>query len=234
MASNYPTSLDNFTNPTSNDSLNSPSHSLQHADANDAIEALQRKVGIGSSTAGSATAGQVLTAGTGGTTTWTTPTEPGLTLVKTQTIGSAVSSVEVTSAFSATYDAYKVIVTSGVNSAGGQVLSMRMGSSTTNYAGTVLYGPITGSGNASYVAFGTTLWRIAGGLTTNYIDCTFEIRNPFLSKYTLTSGNWTDGVNAGTWQGIHNDASSYTAFTLIPEVGTLTGGTIRVYGYRNS
>jgi len=38
-----------LTNPTSGDSLNSPSHSGQHADANDAIEALQAKVGVDSS-----------------------------------------------------------------------------------------------------------------------------------------------------------------------------------------
>jgi hypothetical protein len=38
-----------LTNPSSGDSLNSPSHSGQHADANDAIEALQAKVGVDSS-----------------------------------------------------------------------------------------------------------------------------------------------------------------------------------------
>lgn len=69
---NYPTSLDSFTNPTSVDSLNAPSHSQQHTDANDAIEALEAKVGIGNSTAGSATAGHVLVASAGGTTSWTT------------------------------------------------------------------------------------------------------------------------------------------------------------------
>jgi hypothetical protein len=46
MAINFPASLDSLTNPTSSDSLNSPSHSSQHADANDAIEALQAKVGV--------------------------------------------------------------------------------------------------------------------------------------------------------------------------------------------
>ena len=46
MAINFPASLDSLTNPTSSDSLNSPSHSGQHADANDAIEALQAKVGV--------------------------------------------------------------------------------------------------------------------------------------------------------------------------------------------
>ena len=46
MTTSFPASLDTLTNPTSGDSLNSPSHSGQHADANDAIEALQAKVGV--------------------------------------------------------------------------------------------------------------------------------------------------------------------------------------------
>lgn len=45
MATNFPTSLDSLTNPSSGDALSSPSHSLQHANANDAIEALEAKVG---------------------------------------------------------------------------------------------------------------------------------------------------------------------------------------------
>lgn len=49
MAINFPTSLDNFTNPTPGDSLSSPSHSGQHTDTNDAIEALQAKVGVNNS-----------------------------------------------------------------------------------------------------------------------------------------------------------------------------------------
>jgi hypothetical protein len=49
VATNFPTSLDSLTNPTSSDSLNSPSHSAQHANSNDAIEALQAKVGADSS-----------------------------------------------------------------------------------------------------------------------------------------------------------------------------------------
>lgn len=49
MATNFPTSLDALTNPTSSDPLSSPNHANQHADANDAIEALEAKVGINSS-----------------------------------------------------------------------------------------------------------------------------------------------------------------------------------------
>jgi hypothetical protein len=49
MATGFPTSLDALTNPLSTDVLTSPSHADQHADANDAIEALQVKVGVTSS-----------------------------------------------------------------------------------------------------------------------------------------------------------------------------------------
>jgi len=49
MATNYPNSLDSLTNPTTNDPVNNPSHAVQHANANYAIEALQTKVGTNNS-----------------------------------------------------------------------------------------------------------------------------------------------------------------------------------------
>lgn len=52
MASTFPTSLDNFTNPTATSLLTSPSHSLSHSDLNDAVEALQVKVAVGNTVLG--------------------------------------------------------------------------------------------------------------------------------------------------------------------------------------
>jgi len=51
MASNFPSSLDTFTNPTSADAMDSVSvpHATQHSDLNDAVEALEAKVGADSS-----------------------------------------------------------------------------------------------------------------------------------------------------------------------------------------
>lgn len=49
MATSFPSGLDALTNPTSSDGLNSPDHAGQHANANDAIEALQAKVGVNGS-----------------------------------------------------------------------------------------------------------------------------------------------------------------------------------------
>ena len=53
MAINYPTSLDTFTNPGASDLMNSTGvpHATQHSDINDAVEAIQAKVGVNSSTA---------------------------------------------------------------------------------------------------------------------------------------------------------------------------------------
>ena len=53
MAINYPTSLDTLTNPSASDLMNSTAvpHATQHANLNDAVEALERKVGVNSSTA---------------------------------------------------------------------------------------------------------------------------------------------------------------------------------------
>lgn len=51
MSSNFPVNLDNFNNPTSEDYLDTPGveHSAQHSNANDAVEALEIKVGINNS-----------------------------------------------------------------------------------------------------------------------------------------------------------------------------------------
>jgi hypothetical protein len=46
MTTSFPSGLDALTNPTSSDGLNSPDHAGQHADLNDAVEALEAKVGV--------------------------------------------------------------------------------------------------------------------------------------------------------------------------------------------
>ena len=46
MATNYPNSIDQLVNPNGSDALSAPSHSQQHSNANDAIEALEIKVGV--------------------------------------------------------------------------------------------------------------------------------------------------------------------------------------------
>lgn len=50
MATNFPTSLDSLTNPNATDQLSSPSHSQQHSNLNDSVEAIESKLGVNNST----------------------------------------------------------------------------------------------------------------------------------------------------------------------------------------
>lgn len=65
--STFPTSLDSFVNPTTNDFLNSPNHVSQHSDINDAVEALEAKLGISASTP---TSGKLLRGTGAGSSAW--------------------------------------------------------------------------------------------------------------------------------------------------------------------
>lgn len=45
MATNFPTDLDSLSNPTATDKTNNPDHATQHSSVNDAIEAIEAKLG---------------------------------------------------------------------------------------------------------------------------------------------------------------------------------------------
>jgi len=75
MAVNFPNSIDTLTNPSSTDNLDSPSHSGQHSDINDAVEALETKVGADSSAVASSLDYKVNTARTGSDTNLVTGTK---------------------------------------------------------------------------------------------------------------------------------------------------------------
>jgi hypothetical protein len=157
----------------------------------------------------------------------------GLWLVKTQTVGTAVSSVTVTGAFSADYDNYKIVYTGGTASAS-TYLKVTLGGSTTGYYGTLVYGTfatavVSGNVNDNNAA----QWSFVGAATTDFARLAMELQNPFASTRTFISATYSDAGNAGSFNGYLGNNTSHTAFTITPNAGTLTGGTIRVYGYRN-
>ncbi len=156
----------------------------------------------------------------------------GLWLVKTQTVGTGVSSVTVTGAFSADYDNYLVTYTGGTMSADTGITT-KLGSATTGYYGTFVYGQYTGSlFNASDNNNSVFSYTGGGGSAGVYYNT--YISNPFGSQFTrIFSGGVSWSTNFGTYHGLQNTNTSFTAFTLAPISGTMTGGTICVYGYNN-
>jgi hypothetical protein len=161
----------------------------------------------------------------------------GLWLVKTQTVGTGVSSVTVSSAFSADYDNYKITYTGGASSAEAD-LRLTLGASTASYYGGLIYNRPNAATPAGIANDNAAFWQYGGGLASpNGINTSFELYQPFAAQRTSIYCQimHTQGSSSalGTFSGFHNVASSYTSFTITASSGTLTGGSIRVYGYRN-
>jgi hypothetical protein len=167
---------------------------------------------------------------------WVAVGASGLTLVKAEVIGSAVGSVTVTGAFSATYDNYVIMISGGVGSATG-TLRLTLGSASTGYYSKTIYGLYSDNAVNGFGASNAANWANAGYTTTNALSFNATLTNPFLAKNTLINSNNAAATTTDAFyslQGYLADTTSYTAFTLTPASGTLTGGTIRVYGYANS
>ena len=224
MTTNFPSSIDNFTNPTSSSTMASPSHSAQHADVNDAVEALQAKVGVDGSAVTSSLDYKVA--------------NQGLTLVKTVSIGSGVTSVTVTDAFSATFENYKVLTNIENASANNDVYFRLGGVSTNTYDRTrqLWFVASTTPGYGAETAQTAGWWGV--NRTGEGSDTVSEIFRPYIAKPTTVKSEAFYKDIAGQMQfrlhaSIQRGDLSHTSLTLLVSSGTMSGGTIRVYGYNN-
>lgn len=158
----------------------------------------------------------------------------GLWLVKTQTVGTAVSSVQVTSAFSSTYNHYRIVYVGGSGSADGD-LRLTLGATAANYYlsfSYVAYGSTTVTGTTSNNA---ASWLTAGSHRTTVNTLIVDVFNPNVADETGITGFYIGakaGSVSGSFAGFLNDTTQYTSFTITPSSGTLTGGIIYVYGYK--
>jgi hypothetical protein len=156
----------------------------------------------------------------------------GLVFVKQQTVTSG-NAVTITSAFSATYDAYKIIMTNGAVSAGNIAINFTLGSTVSGYSYGALYGGASGSGGFGGASEPSVL---VGEANTNQTQLVLEIQNPFLAKHTTFGNIPTYNVannNMRVIGGVLQNTTSYTAFTLtLGSSATFSSGTITVYGYR--
>jgi hypothetical protein len=160
----------------------------------------------------------------------------GMWLVKSQTVGTGVSSVTVTGAFSADYENY-LIVANGIDASVGNVgLQMQVGSATTGYYWAGAYSSVLGAGASFFNGNAAGDTNVAVGYTGSQTDTSINttVFSPFLAQVTKFSSPPSMGDSFVMWTGgAQTSATSHTSFTLTPAAGTLTGGTIRVYGIRN-
>jgi len=157
------------------------------------------------------------------------------TTLAAQTIGSAVSSVTVTGAFSATYDNYLITINGGAGSNNNNSV-MTLGSTSAGYYMSGYYVSMTGTTVTGFNINNGSGWTASYYSTSNHSGY-INLQNPFLSKNTTidTTAIGGTGYFIAKYSGMLNDTNSYTAFTLTGgSASTMTGGEIRVYGYQNS
>ena len=154
---------------------------------------------------------------------------PGLRLVKKQTIGSGVSTVTVTNAFSATYENYRIVVAGGTN-AGSNYINFYLGSTNTGYYNNRVAADYSSSAPANASVSNETQWYYVGHSNTDNQFFDMYLNSPFATKKTYFTSSYAMQSFGATCQGYQNSATSFTGFTL--QCGTaMTGGTIYVYGY---
>ena len=156
----------------------------------------------------------------------------GLTLVKSVTVGQGVSTVTVTGAFDSRFDNYKITINEITQSDNQPSLRINFGGSTGNHHTVGWYmglssGSLTGnrSFNDNSCIFGETS---GAGATGSY---ELEVLYPYATKRTHFNAQNASATWGSSYVGVHNSSTSHTSFTILPSSGTLTGGTIRVYGY---
>jgi hypothetical protein len=156
---------------------------------------------------------------------------PGLQLIKTQTVGSGVSSVEVTGAFSSEFDNYLITASGGTPSTA-SILRIQLGSTTSGY----YYNLVFSTWSTSVLAEGNTTSANVPGVghsLASGMQMFCQVFEPNRPTFTRVTAPRITGSESGTVFGLMPNTTQYTSFTISPSGGTLTGGIIRVYGYRN-
>lgn len=216
MASTFPGAIDSFTDPLSGSALNSPSHSAQHADLNDAAEKIETYMGLVKVIPTSATNGTVGATGI-------------------VTVGNAVSSVTVSGCFTSLYNAYKLVSRGVVCSTEGSASLQLTSSGTpliTGYYGALIF---SGTGTLQQVVNtnATQFGFICAHGNTAGLSLDVDIHSPAKTEMTwVANASYMRFDYYGSFNGYSNSSTAYDGFKIFPQSGTLTGGTITVYGYR--
>ena len=137
----------------------------------------------------------------------------------------------VSSCFSTTYDSYRIVVRGVAASSADWFRLSLSGATGASYSYASSYYAY-GAGINADTSASNSFWRpgIMGTPSSFFMD----VHSPFLAaRTTMQFMGASDGYSA-FGGGNNTDSTSSTGFTLTPSSGTLTGGTISVYGYRKA
>lgn len=150
------------------------------------------------------------------------------------------TAVNITSCFSATYDAYQIVVSNLTNSGGAVFLQFQLLSGTTPAASSYNSTRINVSGTSVIAAYtGAATVGNFGPFDTGKNAQTITITQPFLAIQTTAYGQCNYGAGASAAQpesfgSIHTVSSSYDGIRLLPAANSFSTGKAVVYGYRQA
>lgn len=158
----------------------------------------------------------------------------GLKFITTQSFTTS-SAINVNNCFSSTYTNYKILVNATGSATGNLNMRMRVGgvdNSGSIYSRQFLRA-ISSTVSGSYDTLTETNVGDVATTTTNL--CVVEVFNPALAAKTRIAANFSGGgVNyVGLFYTLHDTATAYDGFSLIPSSGTVTGN-LWVYGYQKA
>lgn len=175
MATTYPAAQDTFTDPSTNNKLNSPSHSLQHSNANDAIIALEAKLGISASTP---TASKVLRATGTGSSAWGQVQTSDITLLAITT--ALLADLGVTPGKIGSFDKIRLEQQVDQTLVNNTVLAIAFGTSSEAYkTNNSMHSTVTNNTRVTIQTAGkyhiSGVVRYAGGNTTNRYETSIRV-----------------------------------------------------------
>ncbi len=163
-------------------------------------------------------------------------TNSGLVYVKQQAVVGSPNSIVVTDAFSATYDNYRITF-AGAQPSQTDSFRLMIGSGATNdHYSTMHYDLYTGSSSGSIrVNNGSSIYAVLNEAGNKTAQFSCDILSPFLAQPTAITGESFGRGYYCDFGGMRYASTSFSSFTIICDsAGTMTGGTVFVYGYRKS
>ncbi len=162
----------------------------------------------------------------------------GLVFVKSQAIGSGVSSVTVSNAFSSEFNNYRIITSLWTSANTVVCMKLSGATSATDYDCKMQYFTVYSTGGfATQTSLSSDRWFVAhstSAVSSPHNGAAIDIFGPNTDgrqRYVSTYSSYVAGMTAGQTASASGNAS--TGFTIEPTSGPLQGGTIGVYGYNN-
>ena len=157
------------------------------------------------------------------------------------TVNATQSTVVLKDVFSSTFDSYRVVISNLTMSstiAGTNILfKLHDGTNPANSNYNWAFIRLDIAAGVSAVSSGALDANgvIIGSGTGDKFGTSFDVVNPNIASHTLFPFISRVNISTGymyTGAGMHQTSTAYTSLQLAPSTGTITGGTITVYGYR--